>query len=300
MGADPDELVRCVRGIVDERLAAVVVPLAGREAAEALRCGKMLRTHLAARVACCGASQASHATIERACAAAELVHTASLCHDDVIDNALIRRGQPSLWQRVGPTGAILIGDLLLSTAFELVAEAGPECVRVLAARVSEVASAEAEEELVLLGGAADEETCLRLARQKTGSLFAFAAWSAGGDDAALRKALQEAGYRIGAAYQLADDLLDVVGHEATAAKSLGTDALRGKPTLPASGRCGPGAARDRIRELGSSAPGVLNAWPKAARAVADFLALDLQPVFDRCLPGMRIAAEAPARGSSGA
>jgi len=295
MGAGPDELVRHVRAVVDSRVAAVVVPVAGREAAEALRCGKMLRTRLAARVACCGASQASHATVERACAAVELVHTASLCHDDVIDNALIRRGQPTLWKRVGPTGAILIGDLLLSTAFELVAEVGPECVRVFAARVSEVAAAEAEEELVLLGGAADEETCLRLARQKTGSLFAFAAWSAGGEDVALRRALQEAGYGIGAAYQLADDLLDMVGGEEAAGKSLGTDVLRAKPTLLGAASSGPGAVRDRICELGCSAPGLLNAWPKAARAVADFLAHDLQPVFDRCLPGVRITTEAPGR-----
>lgn len=294
MGVGPEEFVCSVRRVVDHRVRAVVVPVAGFGAADMLTAGKMLRTRAAARVACCGASPASVPTVERACAAVELVHTASLCHDDVIDNALIRRGQPSLWKHVGPTGAILIGDLLLSTAFELIAEAGPECVRAFAAKVGEVASAEAEEELVLLGKAVDEETCLRLARFKTGSLFSFALWSAGGEDIALRKALEEAGYRIGAAYQLADDLLDVVGGP-EAGKSLGTDVLRGKPTLLNAMPPGACAVRDRIRELGSSVPEVLNAWPKASRAAADFLVLDLQPVFDRCLPGVTISIEAATR-----
>lgn len=281
-----------MRHIIEQRVSAVVTPAAGPLAAQTLTPGKMLRTRAAARVLSCNASSgADVAAVERACAAVEMVHTASLCHDDVIDNAMLRRWQPSLWKSAGPTGAILIGDLLFASALELMAEGGADGVGALAAKVREVVSAEAEEELILLGETADEDTCLRLARCKTGPLFAFTMRSAGGKDAALRAALEEAGYRIGAAYQLADDLLDVFGGPTSAGKSLGTDALRGKPTLLDAVPLGAEAARGRILQLARSASDVLGAWPKAGQGVKEFLALDLQPVFDQCVPGVRVTAE---------
>ncbi|MCK4274985.1 MAG: polyprenyl synthetase family protein, partial [Phycisphaerae bacterium] len=105
--------------------------------------GKMLRTRLAARLLAEQPAVGDMASLQKACAAMELVHAASLCHDDVLDNALIRRGQPALWRAQGARGAILIGDMLLCEAVELAMEAGQHYLRRCIEKVSEVVEAEA-------------------------------------------------------------------------------------------------------------------------------------------------------------
>ena len=268
----------------------------GPERAEMLSPGKMLRTRMAAHLAC-GAGRARLPALEAACAATELVHTASLCHDDIIDQATVRRGKPALWRLDGATAAVLFGDMLLCEAFALVASTGESRhVQAFAARVREVCEAEAEQEM-LLGRQLDEATYLRLARGMTGPLFAFPASVCGGEDEALSAALDEAGYRIGAAYQVADDLLDVAGSEASAGKTLGTDACRRKFTLANSSADGREVARRKVIELCGSALEVLAPWPGAQKALSDFYASDLQPVFDHCTEGLDICAgpEKPSR-----
>lgn len=291
MGTSPDDFVHSVKRLVAGSLQELVEPLTGPDAARALAPGKMLRTKAAARVACSDAGGAPLDFVQRACAAAELLHTASLCHDDVIDSALIRRSSPALWRQVGPTQAILIGDLLLARAFELIAQTNRQCMEAFAAKTREVAMAEAEQELVFAGRDADEETCLRLARLKTGPLFAFVLWSCGGPGGVPRAPLEEAGYRIGTAYQLADDLLDKVGDEAAAGKSLGTDALLGKPTLLNASPESAASVRRHISRLCGAALEVVSPWDSAHAALTDFLVQDLQPVFERCLPGLDVLAE---------
>jgi farnesyl diphosphate synthase len=166
-------------------------------------------------------------------------------------------------------------------------------VRVFADKVGEVAAAEAEQESAPAAPGPDERACLRLARGKTGPLFAFSAWAGGGTDGECRAACSRAGYRIGTAYQLADDLLDVVGREEAAGKTLGTDARLGKVTLPAVAPDGLERTRAQVHDLCEAARAVLSPWPGAQAAVADFLAFDLQPVFDRCLPGLVVSAGEP-------
>ena len=113
-----DDVIAGVRLVAEACLESALAGLA--EHAEGLKPGKMLRTRLAARMFESGAVKIASDTLHAVCAATELAHTASLCHDDVVDNALIRRSMPTLWQSAGPSGAILIGDLLLCEAINLI------------------------------------------------------------------------------------------------------------------------------------------------------------------------------------
>ncbi len=253
--------------------------------------GKMLRTRLAARLAGACPGPADPLTLRRACAATEIVHTASLCHDDVIDNALVRRTRPTLWKEIGSTSAVLVGDLLLCDAMLLVVRTGDgRYSGTFVDKVQEICMAEAEHELRLRGKRLDESTCLRIARSKTGPLFAFVASVCGGGDEALSAALEEAGYEIGTAYQFADDIFDIVGDEAAAGKTLRTDLARRKFTLPQMSEGGRRSAEERVAGLCASACERLSGWPQAEAALADFLRLDLGPVLaklrrpaERCL-----------------
>jgi len=242
--------------------------------------GKMLRTRLAARLAAEGAARLDPRTLATACAATEIIHTASLCHDDLIDNGRVRRGRPAFWRFTSPSAAVLVGDILLCDALHLLTDAdGGRYLLALIEKTKEVCAAEAEQELKTRGGRPDESTLLRLARMKTGPLFAFVAMAAGGDDPELSSALEEAGYRIGTAYQLADDLLDVCGNERSAGKTLGTDSLRRKFTLP---QASIADARERVIAQCTAGVDCLSPWPQASRALTLFLSCDLKPVFDSC------------------
>ncbi|MBT3380240.1 MAG: hypothetical protein HN742_00825 [Lentisphaerae bacterium] len=239
--------------------------------------GKMLRTRLAARMHEHLPSQVSVAELVHVCAATEMIHTASLCHDDVIDEATARRAQPTLWCATTPSYAILIGDLLLCEAMSTIAQVrqGQHIVPLLT-KVKEVCATEAEQELVLRHRRLDIPTCLRVARGKTGPLFAFVAQACGGTDRELSSALEESGYRIGTAYQLADDLLDMSGLDEILGKTLGTDAQRGKLTLPHSVKHGTDEACTQIRQQLESALECLTPWAAARRALTAYLRSDLQ------------------------
>ncbi len=280
-----DAFLAAVRRLIARRACkALGFARLGKDEVEQLLPGKMLRTRLAARLAAAGATTVNRRTLRHACAATELVHTASLCHDDVVDNAVIRRARPALWQTTGASAAILIGDLLLCEALGLVTDVeGGRLMPVFVAKVREVIRTEVEQELLLRGRRVDEDECIRVARGKTGPLFALVAQVCGGEEAGLSEALEEAGYRIGTAYQLADDLLDVAGDEDVAGKTLGTDSMRRKFTLPLSAAGGGRVARRHVAELCESALTCLDAYPAARRALAEFLARDLQPVLDRHL-----------------
>lgn len=283
-GVMPDagrEFTRRVRQLVVDRLAQIAASLNVSVDVEQLAPGKLLRTRLAARLFEDTSDDDTAAAAVAACAATELVHSASLCHDDVIDSGLVRRGKPAFWRTRGVRGAILVGDLLLCESMDLLIPAvDADYVANFVAKVSETVRAETEQELTTRGRCPDEETCLRLARYKTGPLFALTAGISRWHDVKLRLALEEAGYMIGTAYQLADDILDMSGREKEAGKTLGTDMKRLKATLPAAWPDGQGRARDHIVELLRSTPIVLNEWPKERDAVTRFLENDLEPAID--------------------
>jgi len=241
--------------------------------------GKMLRTRWAARLAESGELPVAPGTIVHVCAATEMAHTASLCHDDVIDGGFLRRQQPTLWRVMGPSAAILIGDLLLCEAMAVLESVeNGALVEPFIAKLREVCAAELEQDLGLRGKVLEEAACLRLARGKSGPFFAFVGYACGGAQPGLRAALEEAGYRVGTLYQMADDLLDVVGGE-EAGKTLGTDAIQRKFTVPQMASKGPARTRARIRALRDAILNDLRARPPVREAVLQFFQQDLQPVF---------------------
>ncbi len=278
-----EKFISAVRSLINERTVNALSPVQGKVDSTLLVPGKMLRSHLTARLIAgsSGSSSVDYAALQAVCAATELIHTASICHDDVVDNSLIRRAAPTLWRSCSSSGAILVGDLLLCQALNLIIETQDgRYLSTFMSRVQEVIEAESEQELTWRGKAVDDKTCLRLARSKTGPLFAFVAEVCGGDDTEKVKALAEAGYRIGTAYQLADDLLDLVGQEHSAGKTLGTDLERGKYTM-AQGSMG--LTREHVATHCLGALEVLNAWPELRNSFGEFIVGDIQPLLEKQL-----------------
>jgi geranylgeranyl pyrophosphate synthase len=189
---------------------------------------------------------------------------------------------------------VLVGDVLLCEAMRLVVEGEERLVRPFLSKVREVCLAEAEQEIPLRGATLDEETCLRIARSKTGPLFAFVGLACGGEDARLSSALEEAGYRLGTAYQLFDDLVDVLGDEGAAKKTLGTDARRRKFTLPQTSDRGPSRTAAHVERLLGEAVECAAEWPEARAGLEDYVARDLGPVLESHLGPWGRGPRAPA------
>jgi geranylgeranyl pyrophosphate synthase len=270
---------------VKEHLTACVGQVARQAGLEGvedrLAGGKMLRSRLPGRIQD-RAGRADPDVLREVCTAAELVHSASLCHDDVVDGSEMRRGKAALWTELGRTGAVLIGDLLFAEAVRVVRDtAGGAFMADFTDKVKETSAAEAEQELVWRGERPDAETHVRLARQKTGPLFAFAAAASAGVDGPGRQALEEAGYRIGTAYQLADDLVDVVGSEDSAGKTLGTDRRRSKYTLALDEEEDLSALRDRVEDACRAALEALEDAPEMQGGARTFITDDLAPILRR-------------------
>nr|WP_170233659.1 polyprenyl synthetase family protein [Ornithinimicrobium humiphilum] len=176
----------------------------------------------------------------------ELTHLASLYHDDVMDEADLRRGVQSANARYGNATAILVGDLLFGTASSVVAGLGAEAVRIQAETFVRLCAGQirddrqttdpAPEGAALAGDAHDPAAVtayLQILADKTGALIATSArYGAmfGGCDPATVRTLTEYGERLGVVFQLADDLLDVDSD--TSGKTPGTDLREGKATLP--------------------------------------------------------------------
>ena len=182
----------------------------------------------------------------------ELTHLASLYHDDVMDEADLRRGVPSANARYGNATAILVGDLLFGTASSVVAELGAEAVKIQAETFVRLCAGQIRDDLQseagpgapsdgpspLAGDADDPEAVtayLGILADKTGALIATAARYGGmfgGCDAATVRTLTAYGEKLGVVFQLADDLLDVASAADTSGKTPGTDLREGKATLP--------------------------------------------------------------------
>jgi geranylgeranyl pyrophosphate synthase len=238
-------------GEVEETLRAVSAghgdPL-GEDANTTLAAGgKRLRPLL---VLLCAGESGGEATV-RAASAVELVHMATLVHDDVLDDAPLRRGQPTVVLASGRDRAIATGDLLFSRAFALLAEAGDaRAVELL----SEASVALARGELAQRHDAFDlgisEERYLARCQLKTGKLFSCACLM-GRDE----RALDAFGAEVGLAFQLLDDVLDVAGPAERTGKARGTDLLDGTVTLPliAAVALDPGIRSVNLRELDAEA-----------------------------------------------
>ena len=168
--------------------------------------------------------------------AAELVHNATLLHDDVVDHADRRRGRPTARVELGNAASIFAGDYLLIEALQRVQRAGvPGVMDGLLATIAEMIRAESLQ--LENRGRLDtsEELYFEVARGKSASLFRWALGGgalAGGASAEHHAALEAYGESVGVAFQLVDDLLDLVGHHSNTGKTLFSDLSEGKVTFP--------------------------------------------------------------------
>ncbi|MEW6724496.1 MAG: polyprenyl synthetase family protein [Bacillota bacterium] len=167
-------------------------------------------------------------------AAMELVHMASLVHDDVIDRAETRRGRASVQQRFGNQVAVLLGDYFLAKALELVAPMGPNVVGAIAGVVNDLVEGEFAQRR-MNGSRVSEEAYLASIEYKTARFLATCCRlgaRVGGAAQELCALLGEYGRHLGLAFQIRDDVLDLVGSEAHQGKPVGSDLRQGIITLP--------------------------------------------------------------------
>ena len=167
----------------------------------------------------------------------ELIHLATLVHDDIMDEAERRRGQPTVNARWGNSLSVLLGDCLFAHALRLSANfENPDINRAIAHTATRVCSGEMIQTQRRFDLKLGVQDYLRIVEMKTGSLFATAAELAGminKADADSVGALKIFGMRLGTAYQIYDDCLDLAGSEIVTGKTLGTDLRKGKFTMPA-------------------------------------------------------------------
>lgn len=171
-------------------------------------------------------------------AAIEMVHTATLVHDDINDHSLLRRGRPSVHARWGRTFALLTGDYLFAKVYELMAPYGANYNVIMANACCQLVEGETLQAVAAKSGEIDRETYKRIVSLKTASLFEASARMGalmGGGDQRQVDALAEYAYNLGIAFQVVDDILDVVGDPDTLGKPIGTDLEQGRGAFVAQG-----------------------------------------------------------------
>jgi heptaprenyl diphosphate synthase len=164
----------------------------------------------------------------------ELTHVATLYHDDVMDEAPLRRGVESANNRWGNTVAILTGDYLFSKASDLLADLGPEAVRLQAKTFERLVIGQIQETQGPKDGGDALAHYLQVVADKTGSLIATSARFGAllsGADKSIVETLTKFGEKIGIAFQLADDVIDIASDSSQSGKTPGTDLKEGVPTL---------------------------------------------------------------------
>ncbi len=169
-------------------------------------------------------------------AVVEFIHTATLLHDDVVDESDLRRGRSTANAVWGNAASVLVGDFLYSRSFQLMVELDQfEVMRILADTTNTIAEGEVLQLLHVRNPDTDEAAYLRVIERKTAVLFAAATRLGAllaGSDAATCDAMHAYGLHLGYAFQIADDVLDYASDATTLGKNLGDDLAEGKATLP--------------------------------------------------------------------
>lgn len=169
-------------------------------------------------------------------AVVEFIHTATLLHDDVVDESTLRRGRETANAAFGNAASVLVGDFLYSRAFQMmVGPNDPRIMEILSDATNTIAEGEVLQLLNMNDPEVDEDSYLRVIRFKTAKLFEASAELGAilaGADAKQREQSAAFGRHIGTAFQLMDDLLDYTADAAQMGKNAGDDLREGKPTLP--------------------------------------------------------------------
>jgi heptaprenyl diphosphate synthase len=224
-----------------------------------------------------------------AAAVVELIHLATLYHDDVMDSATMRRGAPSANSRWDNTVAILTGDFLFAHASRLVADLGPAAVRIIAETFAELVTGQMRETRGPLPGEDGVEHYLGVIAEKTGSLIATSGRYGGmfsGCTPEQVESLRRFGAAIGTAFQISDDIIDITSPSDSSGKTPGTDLREGVHTLPMLYALqGAGSGAERLRTL-------------LARPIADDAEVDEALGLLRSSPGLGRAREVLAEHAS--
>lgn len=216
--------------------------------------GKQMRPMLGLLMAgACSSEGITDSTISYA-AASELLHNATLLHDDVADGSMKRRGVPTIMSLMGPSVSVLVGDYWLVKAMDLIMDAdegnGSGVMRIFSKTLKDLAAGEMLQLQKAQNGDTDEQDYLRIIYSKTASLFEATCVSAAISVGASKDYVEAArayAVSLGIAFQIQDDILDYAGTEAVG-KPLGADVLEQKITMPLLGALGQVSA-DKSREI---------------------------------------------------
>ncbi|MCA0325020.1 MAG: polyprenyl synthetase family protein [Proteobacteria bacterium] len=211
------------------------VPLVGEVARYIISAGgKRLRPVLL--LLTCGALNCPHPQRFNLAAVVEFIHTATLLHDDVVDESTLRRGRSTANEVFGNPASVLVGDFLYSRAFQMMVETGSmRVMEILAEATNVIAEGEVLQLMNMHDASLDEAAYLRVIRSKTAKLFeASSRLAAVLAEASpeVEAACAEYGLSLGTAFQVIDDVLDYDGDAAEMGKNLGDDLREGKATLP--------------------------------------------------------------------
>jgi octaprenyl-diphosphate synthase len=223
-----------VDGVIARRLASSV-PLVGQVSRYIVSAGgKRLRPALLLLV--CGALDYTGPQRFNLAAVVEFIHTATLLHDDVVDESTLRRGRPTANESFGNPASVLVGDFLYSRAFQMMLDAGQmRIMEILADATNVIAEGEVLQLMNMHDATLDEAAYLRVIRSKTAKLFEASARLGAvlaGAGAELEETCATYGQALGTAFQVIDDVLDYDGDAVEMGKNLGDDLREGKATLP--------------------------------------------------------------------
>lgn len=226
--------MRQVDRVIAERLDSGV-PLVGSVSQYIIAAGgKRLRPALL--LLCCGALGYTGDQRFNMAAVVEFIHTATLLHDDVVDDSDLRRGNPTANAKFGNPASVLVGDFLYSRAFQMMVGAqSMRIMQVLADATNIIAEGEVLQLMNMHNAALDEAGYLQVIRSKTAKLFEASARVGAilsGATVELEEACAEYGQALGTAFQVIDDVLDYAGNAQIMGKNLGDDLREGKATLP--------------------------------------------------------------------
>ena len=226
--------MREVDRVIAQRLDSGV-PLVGSVSQYIISAGgKRLRPALL--LLCCGALGFKGEQRFNMAAVVEFIHTATLLHDDVVDDSDLRRGAPTANARFGNPASVLVGDFLYSRAFQMMVDAqSMRIMQVLADATNIISEGEVMQLMNMHNAALDEAGYLQVIRSKTAKLFEASARVGAilsGATPVQEEACAEFGQAMGTAFQVIDDVLDYAGDAAVMGKNLGDDLREGKTTLP--------------------------------------------------------------------
>ncbi len=226
--------MREVDRVIAQRLDSGV-PLVGSVSQYIISAGgKRLRPALL--LLCCGALGFKGEQRFNMAAVVEFIHTATLLHDDVVDDSDLRRGAPTANARFGNPASVLVGDFLYSRAFQMMVDANSmRIMQVLADATNIISEGEVMQLMNMHNAALDEAGYLQVIRSKTAKLFEASARVGAilcNASPEHEEACAEFGQAMGTAFQVIDDVLDYAGDSAVMGKNLGDDLREGKTTLP--------------------------------------------------------------------